>query len=183
MSRLPPLNEAELSDEQRQVYEAIIAGPRGHVVGPLAVWMRNPGLADPAQQLGAYCRYNSSLPARLSELAIITVGAFWQASFEWYAHAPMALKAGISEDVIAAIKLGNEPDLKEQDEQQVYSFTRELITTRKLSTTTFDNAVKILDMQSVIDLVGIIGYYSFVSMTLNTFTIPVPDGEQDPFSN
>jgi 4-carboxymuconolactone decarboxylase len=170
-----------MNDEQRKVYEAIIAGPRGRVVGPLGAWLHNPGLADPAQRLGAYCRFGSSLPKRLSELAIITVGAFWQARFEWFAHAPMALEAGISADVIDAIKYGREPAITREDEQQVYRFTRELITTRKISPATYDAAVAVLDLNSVIDLVGIAGYYTLVSMTLNVFEVPLPAGADDPF--
>lgn len=181
MSRLTPLNEAEMNAEQRQVYDAIMAGPRGHVVGPLAVWLRNPGLANPAQQLGAYCRYGSSLSPRLSELAIITVGAHWKAAFEWYSHAPIALKAGVSEEIVAAIKEDQEPDFVNNDEQLIYSFTRELITHRKVSEQTYKRAVDELGLTSVIDLVGIVGYYTFISMTLNVFEIPVPEGEENPF--
>jgi 4-carboxymuconolactone decarboxylase len=181
MSRLSTLNPADMSDEQRGVYEAIISGPRGRIVGPLGVWLHNPKLADPAQRLGAYCRFGSSLPKRLSEQAIITVGAFWLARFEWFAHAPMALEAGVSAAVIDAIKHGREPAITEDDERQVYRFTSELITTRNVSQATFDEAVRVLGRNGVIDLVGISGYYTLVSMTLNVFEVPLPDGTDDPF--
>ena len=95
MARLPELDPAKFSPEQKKVHEAILAGPRGKVVGPLKVWLNNPGLAEHAQALGAYARFNSSLPPRLSELAICVTGAFWKANYEWFAHAPLAIKAGI----------------------------------------------------------------------------------------
>ena len=95
MPRIPDLVLEKLSAEQRRAYDAIVSGPRGRVVGPLRVWLESPQLADHAQALGAFCRFGTSLPPRLSELAIITAGAFWRASFEWHAHAPMAIKAGI----------------------------------------------------------------------------------------
>ena len=103
-------------------------GPRGKVVGPLKVWLNNPGLAEHAQALGAYARFNSSLPPRLSELAICVTGAFWKANFEWFAHAPMAIKAGIDPAAIEAIRIGATPKLTKSDEQAIYDFAIELIT-------------------------------------------------------
>src|SRR6185295_6335893 len=103
MARLPELDPSKFSPEQKKVHAAILAGPRGKVVGPLKVWLNNPGLAEHAQALGAYARFNSSLPPRLSELAICITGAFWKANFEWYAHAPLAIKAGIDAAAIEAI--------------------------------------------------------------------------------
>src|SRR3954469_14308852 len=106
MSRLPQLEPEKFSPEQKKGHEAILKGPSGKVVGPLKAWLNNPGLAEHAQALGAYARFNSSLPPRLSELAICVTGAFWKATFEWYAHAPMALKAGIDPAAIEAIRSG-----------------------------------------------------------------------------
>ena len=181
MSRLPELDPAKFSPEQKKVHEAILAGPRGKVVGPLKVWLNNPGLAEHAQALGAYARFNSSLPPRLSELAICVTGAFWKANFEWYAHAPLAIKAGIDPAAIEAIRTGGTPKLTKVDEQVVYDFAIEIITRRRVSDATFERAKKELGLTSVIDLVGIIGYYSLVSVTLNAFEIPLADGEQSPF--
>ena len=109
MARLPELDPAKFSPEQKKVHEAILAGPRGKVVGPLKVWLNNPGLAEHAQALGAYARFNSSLPPRLSELAICVTGAFWKANYEWFAHAPLAIKAGIDPAAIEAIRTGGTP--------------------------------------------------------------------------
>jgi 4-carboxymuconolactone decarboxylase len=181
MSRLPDLDPEKFSPEQKKVHAAILAGPRGRVVGPLKVWLKNAGLAEHAQALGAYCRFNSSLPPRLSELAICTTGAFWKANYEWFAHAPMATKAGIDPVAIEAIRTGGTPKFTKSDEQIVYDFTRELLTTRRVSAATFERAKKELGETSVIDLVGIIGYYGLVSVTLNAFELPLPEGEKPPF--
>src|SRR4051794_34750466 len=181
MSRLPQLEPEKFSPEQEKVHEAILKGPRGKVVGPLKVWLNNPGLADHAQALGAYARFNSSLPPRLSELAICVTGAFWKANYEWFAHAPLAIKAGIDAAAIEAIRTGGTPTFSKSDEQAIYDFASELVRTRRVSNATFERAKQELGETSVIDLVGIIGYYSLVSVTLNAFELPLPDGEKLPF--
>jgi 4-carboxymuconolactone decarboxylase len=104
--RLPDIVVESLTPDQRRVYDAILSGPRGVVQGPLRVWLNSPELADRAQALGAFCRYHTTLPPRLSELAIITTGAYWKAGFEWAVHAPIALKAGLDPDAVEAIRKG-----------------------------------------------------------------------------
>ena len=181
MPRLPELDPAKFSPEQKKVHEAILAGPRGKVVGPLKVWLNNPGLAEHAQALGAYARFNSSLPPRLSELAICVTGAFWKANYEWFAHAPLAMKAGIDGAALEAIRTGGKPKFDKSDEQLIYDFVSELVTTKRVSSATFERAKKEISETGVIDVVGIVGYYSLVSVTLNTFELAVPDGEKVPF--
>jgi 4-carboxymuconolactone decarboxylase len=181
MPRIPELDVDGFSPEQRKVYDAVMSGPRGRIVGPLKVWLHSAGLAEHAQALGAYCRYNSVLPPRLSELAIITTGAFWKAHYEWFAHAPLAIKAGIDPVAVEAIRTGKTPNFTKTDEQIVYELTHELLTTRRIAPTTFERANKELGHKAVIDLVGIIGYYGLVSVTLNAFEIPLPEGEKLPF--
>jgi 4-carboxymuconolactone decarboxylase len=181
MSRLPDLDPEKFSPEQKKVHDAVIAGPRGKVVGPIKVWLKNPGLAEHAQALGAYARFNSSLPPRLSELAIIVTGAFWKANYEWFAHAPLAVKAGIDPAAVEAIRTGATPTFSKSDEQAIYDFATELVRTKRVSDATFERAKKELDETSVIDLVGIIGYYGLVSVTLNAFELPLPDGQKAPF--
>ena len=108
-------------------------------------------------------------------------GAFWKANYEWYAHAPLAIKAGVDPAAIEAIRTGGTPKLTKADEQAIYDFAIELITRRRVSDATFERAKKELGLTSVIDLVGIIGYYGLVSVTLNAFEIPLPEGEKPPF--
>src|SRR5690606_8382534 len=109
MTRLLPPSEEALSDEQRRVFEMIASGPRGQVRGPLAIWLHRPELAQAAQALGAYCRYGSTLEPRLSELAILTMATLWKSEFEWWAHKPIALKAGLSPDIVDALQRGTQP--------------------------------------------------------------------------
>src|SRR5499433_2213506 len=132
MPRTPEIVYAELDADQRRVYDAIIAGPRGQVQGPLKVWLQSADLADRAQALGAFCRYGTSLPPRLSELAIITIGAYWQAAFEWYAHAPLAQKAGIDPAAIEAIRTGKSPKFSRDDEAALHGFAHELLNTHRV---------------------------------------------------
>lgn len=183
MSRIPEFSVENSTEDQQRVYNEIKSGPRGVVEGPLKVWLESPKLADKSQALGAFCRYDTSLPPRLSELAIITTGAHWKAGFEWYIHAPIAQDAGITPDVIAAIKDGQEPSFENDDEQLVYDFTAELLRTRAISDDTFKRAADILGYHSVVELVGILGYYGLISMTIKAFQVPVPEGNEEPFAN
>ena len=181
MSRLPNIDPATYTPEQKKVHDAVVSGPRGKIVGPIKVWLKNPGLAEHAQALGAYCRYGTSLPPRLSELAICCTGSFWKANYEWYAHAPLAMKAGIDAAAIEAIRTGATPTFSKADEQVVYDFVTELVKTKRVSAPLFERAKKELTETGVIDLVGIVGYYSLVSVTLNAFELPLPEGERVPF--
>ncbi len=180
--RIPDWKPEELSASQRKVYDAIVAGPRGKIEGPLRVWLMSPGLAERAQELGGFCRFNTTLPPRLSELAIIITGAFWKAGFEWHVHAPLAVKAGVSPDAVEAIRTGTTPKFQKDDETAVYEFAHELLTNRRVPNGLYTQAIKLLGLQSVVELVGIIGYYGLISMTINAFEVSVPNGSNDPFN-
>jgi 4-carboxymuconolactone decarboxylase len=180
--RLPDIVVENLSPEQRRVYDAILSGPRGVVQGPLRVWLNSPELADRAQALGAFCRYGTVLPPRLSELAIITAGAYWKAGFEWAVHAPIALKTGLDPQVVEAIRKGEQPIFDKPDEAALYAFASELLRDRKVSDETYRRAEKELGTRALVDLVGILGYYSLISMTIVAFEVPVPEGETEPFA-
>ena len=181
MPRIPDLDPAKLSPEQRKVHDAILSGPRGHVVGPLRVWLQSAELADRAQALGAFCRFGTGLPPRLSELAIIITGAHWRAGFEWFAHAPIAIKAGIDPAAVEAIRTGKEPKLKQADEAAVYAFAHELLTTHAVSDATYQTAVAQLGKKGVVELTGILGYYGLISMTIKAFEVRLPPGTPEPF--
>jgi 4-carboxymuconolactone decarboxylase len=177
MSRIADLNPATLSEAQKRVYDAIVAGPRGQVRGPLAVWLHRPELASRAQALGQYCRYETSLPARLSELAILVMGRHWNAEFEWWAHKPIALKAGLDAGVVEAIRTGTEPAFDNADEAVVYEFVRALHDRKQVPDALYRRAVEALGEGGVVDLVGIIGYYTLISVTIQAFEVAPPDGE------
>jgi 4-carboxymuconolactone decarboxylase len=181
LSRPPRLDEAHLTPEQQAVFEDIRSGPRGVVEGPLRVWLQSPAFAERAQKLGAFCRYGTRLPARLSELAIIMVGAHWRSGFEWSVHATIAAKAGIDSEVLEAIRVGARPSLVRSDERAVYAFSRELLEAKRVSERAYKEVVGVVGTEGAVELVGILGYYTLICMTINAFEIPVADGNIEPF--
>lgn len=167
---------SSLSARQREIYEAIASGPRGGVRGPLAIWLHRPELAANAQSLGAYCRYGSSLSPKLSELAILVTARVWSSEYEWLVHKPIALAAGVPEDVVLAIKERRTPTFDDPAQAAVYAFATELNRDKQVSEETYRAAVTALGEQGVVDLVGILGYYTLISMTINAFDIDPPAG-------
>lgn len=178
MSRLNPPDPSKLTKEQQVVHDAITSGPRGAVAGPLGMWLWRPELAQRAQALGQYCRFDSSLPKRLSELAILITGRYWEAEFEWQHHKPIALEAGLDKDIIEAIRKGETPSFANEDEQCVYDLAMSLYQTKKVPEEMYQSAISILGRDTVVDLVGVLGYYAFISMTINVFEVPA-EGENE----
>ncbi len=179
--RVPTLAPEAMNPQQRAAYEAILAGPRKIVEGPLAVWLQSAELAERAQALGAFCRFGTSLPPALSELAILVTGAYWRAGFEWHVHAPIAQAAGVSAAAIAAIKAGEPVCFADAAAQAVYDLARELWETRAVSDPVYQRAVAALGVAGTVELVGILGYYGLISMTIKAFHVPVPPGAEEPF--
>lgn len=178
MSRLNPPEPATFSEEQQTVHDAISSGPRGSVSGPLGIWLWRPELAQHAQRLGQYCRYDSTLPARLSELAILITGSYWGSEFEWQHHKPIALKAGLAKDIVESIRKGKTPSFAKKDEQCVYDVATNLYSKKHVPDSVYQSAIKVLGRDSVIDLVGVLGYYAFISMTINVFEVDA-EGEKE----
>ena len=171
MARLPVPDPDLMTMEQRAVHDAIANGPRGGVRGPLAVWLHRPQLADKAQQLGQYCRYETCLPPRLSELAILTTARVWDAAYEWQAHVPHALAAGLEQHVIDALAGDHVPEFMDDKDQLVYELTRELNLSRALSDATYNRADRLLGKDGTVDLIGLLGYYGLISMTIKAFAV------------
>ena len=141
MPRLPALTPETMSDPQRAIHDKIVAGPRGSIQGPFLAWLHSPELADRAQMLGEYVRFNNALPPQLSELAILVTAHHWRAQFEWWAHARMAEKAGLDPAIIAAVHAGEEPHFTTDAERAVYAFAKEIYARRRVSPETYDDAV------------------------------------------
>lgn len=175
VSRHPVLNEDQLTDKQRAVHDRIVSGPRGVVRGPLRVWLQSPDLADRAQALGQFARYDTTLPPRLSELAIIVTARIWSAGFEWTTHAPIAARAGVDAAIIDAISHAKIPDFEDVAQAAAFHVAVELHRDRAISDQTYAAALEALGLEALVELVGICGYYTLISMTINAFH--VPDGE------
>ena len=172
MARLQTIENNELTERQKQIHDEIVSGPRGQVRGPLAIWLYRPELADRAQSLGQYCRYDTSLEPRLSELAILTTARIWDAAFEWQAHVPHALAGGVDRSIVDSLYADQTPSFVSKDEEIVYRVTREINITIQLSDNTYNQVVKILGVEATVDLIGLLGYYALISMTIKAFDIP-----------
>ncbi len=175
--RLPILDETQMSEAQRSLLEAIRSGPRGKSVtprGPFAVWLHAPEFGHLAQALGGHCRYKTTLEPRLSEFAILCTARLWKAQYEWFAHAPMAEKAGVKPKTIADLRAGREPKSAPKDERAIYAFVRELYKTSRISDRTYKRVHAFLGDGGTVELVGILGYYVMISMTLNVFRMMPP---------
>lgn len=170
-SRLTPLTEANMDDDQRRVLQDILSGPRGNLDGPFLAWVHSPGLADNAQKLGAFCRYGTRLELRLSELAILVTAAWWQSQAEWQIHEPIARQAGIGNGVIEALRTHRTPDFERDDECLVYRLGRSLYETRRIDQALYEEATACFGEAGLVELVGIFGYYALVAMTLNAFAV------------
>lgn len=181
MSRYREISVAEMSPAQKRVHDQIVAGKRGGFGGPFQLLIRAPEICEHAAKLGEHLRWGTSLPARLSELAIITTARFWRAQYEWYAHARLALKAGVPEAAVEAIRTGGTPRFIADDEALVYRLCSEIFRTQRLSDTAFSEGIAAFGEQGVVELVALIGYYTLIGNTLNVFQVPLPAGETPPF--
>lgn len=176
--RVRDLRPEEMSAAQRRVVDATVAGKRGRIPAPLRAWLHSPEFADRAQHLGAFVRYDTTLGPALSELAILVTARAWTAQYEWYAHKREALKAGVDPAVIAAIAARRTPDLPDAKARLVYDYAMALHTARRVPQTLHEEAVRLLGETGTVELVGLLGYYTLISMTLNAFEVGLPEGEQ-----
>ena len=178
--RLPMIPEAQQTEAQKAVVRALMSGPRGGARGPFAALLRSPVVADRVQSLGEHLRFRSSIPPALNELAICITAREWSAQYEWYAHARLALQAGLPQAVLDAVAEGREPEGMDADQRLVWSFCTELHRDRGVSDATYAAAAARFGEQGVIDLVAVSGYYVLVAMVLNVSRVPLPEGVAPP---
>ena len=190
--RFPVLAPEQLTPEQQKLVQALLAGPRGGgdatpdavakmlARGPFNAWMRSPELGERLQKVGEYVRFNTSLPLRLNELAILITARHWTSQYEWHAHLPLAVKAGLDPKIAAQLAEGKRPSGMKEDEAVVYDFSTQLHRTRNVTDATYKRAVALFGEKGVMDLIGVNGYYTAVSMTLNVAQVPIPDGGKNP---
>ena len=177
--RLPDLTPDQMTPEQRRVAEAATAGKRGRIPAPLRAWLYSPVFGDRAQSLGEFLRYDTTLGPALSELAILVTARAWTAQYEWFAHKKLALQAGVSPAVADAIARRDRPVLPDEKAAVVYDYATTMHAERTVPQALHDRAVAVLGEAGVVELVGLLGYYTLVSMTLNGFGIGVPEGETE----
>ena len=182
--RLKEITDEQMSAVQKSLRDAISSGPRGiraKLTGPFQIWLNAPELGHLAQALGAHCRYKTSLSPRQSETAILVTANLWKAQYEWVAHEPQALKAGVKPETVKAIQAGREPKSAQKDEKAIIDFVKELYKTKRVSDKTYKRVHGLFGDAGVVELVGICGYYALISMTLNTFGAEIPADKAMPF--
>ena len=176
MPRIPEvLSRDDLPLESRHAFDEIEAS-RGRVVGPFAVLLNSPELARRIADAGAYVRFESTIPARVNELASLLTAREFDCQYEWTAHQPQAEKEGIPDEVIAAIRDRKPPQGLPPDEALVVEYSLELLRNHRVSEATFDAALTVFVVQGLIDLTATIGYYSMLAAALNAFEV-APQGE------
>jgi 4-carboxymuconolactone decarboxylase len=189
--RFPIPKSEQLTPDQKKFVEILMAGPRGGDTsaeavsrmlarGPFNAWLCSPELGDRLQKVGEYIRYNTSLPLRLNEFAILIAAREWTSQYEWYAHHPLAMKAGLDPKVSADLALGRRPANMKEDEAAVYEFCIQLHRNKKVDDATYKRAVTLFGEKGVMDLIGVTGYYTLVSMTISVAEVSVPPGVQYP---
>lgn len=179
---LPAAREDLTDDAQRAVWDGVVAGPRGRVVGPLRAAIHAPDLARAWSALGEALRFHTSLGKRLSELAIIVTGRRWSAQVEWFVHARAAADAGLEPGIIAAIRDGEPPRFTEPDDALVYDYARLLLRDGAVPAALHARVTGRFGVNGVVELTALVGYYSMVAMTLNAHEIPLPDDTAAPLA-
>jgi 4-carboxymuconolactone decarboxylase len=170
--RMPPLLPEQMTAAQRSAAEALIAGPRKAVKGPFVPLLRSPELMDRLQKVGEYLRFHSSLDQRIGELVMMIVAREWTQQFEWHVHAPLARTTGVADETIAALADGRRPSAMAGDEAVAYDFCDELLRTKGVSETTYRRTVAAFGEHGVIDMLGVAGYFTTVSMVMNVAHSP-----------
>lgn len=185
VSRLTVPEEAGMDAAQRALMKSIRSGPRGKSVnprGPFAVWLHAPQFGQLAQALGGHCRYKTVVPPRLSEFAILCTARLWRAQYEWFAHAPIAEKAGVKPKTIADLRAGRLPKSAAKDERAIYDFVHELYKKKRVGDRNYKRVHALLGDAGTVEFVGIVGYYAMVAMTLNVFAMLPPATEKLAFT-
>jgi 4-carboxymuconolactone decarboxylase len=172
LERMPPLEAAEMTEDQRAAAAELAAGPRGGVKGPFIALLRSPELMQRLQKVGEYLRFGSSLEPRISEFVMLFVSRQWTQQFEWAVHVPLALEAGVKRETLESLAAGRRPTAMAPDEAITYDFCAELTANRGVSGATYRMAVAQFGERGVIDMLSVVGYFTTVSMVLNVARTP-----------
>jgi len=175
--RLKLLSPGEMNADQKQTYEEAIAGKRGSAPAPMMAWLNSPAMARHATRLGEELRFNTMFPAKLSEIAILVTARHFTAHYEWWAHKRLALKGGMNPAIIDAIRDRRTPVFDDPKGKTIYEVAKSLHEGHGLARTLYDEAVSVLTERGLTEVIGLCGYYTLVSFTLNTFEFQLPNGE------
>jgi len=181
VSRLPPLDPEVLSPAQSEVYNRIATGARGGVRGPFLALLHSPALAGRVEGLGVYLRFQCAVPERMREVAILAVARHWRCDYEWYAHAPIAERLGVPEAALARLGRGEEPGFDEPGEALVRDYCAALLHDGTVPQPLYDSVRERLGERGIVDLTGLVGYYTLLALTLNAHAIRVPEGAGIPW--
>src|SRR3954467_5023164 len=175
--RLKLLSPGEMSPAQKETYDESIAGKRGAPPAPMMAWLNSPEMAPHATRLGAVLRFDTMFPAKLSEIAILVTARHWTSHYEWYAHKRLALAGGMDPQIIEDIRHRRAPRLDDPKAQASYDVAKSLHETHVLPKPLYDHATKLLGERGLVEIIGLCGYYTLVSMTLNAYAFDLPAGE------
>jgi 4-carboxymuconolactone decarboxylase len=167
----------DMSSDQRQTYDEAIAGKRGRPPAPMMAWLNSPEMARHATRLGEVLRFDTIFPARLSEIAILVTARHWTSHYEWFAHKRLALAGGMDPTIADAIRDRRTPVFDDPQAKMIYDVAKSLHEGHGLTQPLYDEAVEALSLRGVVEIIGLCGYYTMVSMTLNTFEFALPDGQ------
>jgi 4-carboxymuconolactone decarboxylase len=171
-----------MTEAQRKLYDRITTGPRGRFRGPFTVWIRCPEYLERLEPVGEYLRFKSALPPRLSEFVILIAARHAKAQYPFFAHEPLALKAGLKPAIVEALRARRKPQEMAADEAAVYDFATELLETRFVSPAAYKAAFGLLGEKGLVDLTALIGHYTMIGMTVNAFEVDLPEGAKPPFA-
>ena len=175
MSKLAPEN---MTEAQRQAAAELASGPRGDVRGPFNVLLRSPELMSPLQKVGEYLRFRCQLDRRIAEMATLIAARHWTQVYEWNAHHPLALKAGLKPEIAQAIAEGRRPTGMAADEAVVYDLLSEALQNKSVSDATYERGISQFGEQNLVDLLAIAGYYAMLAMMLNVARTQLPEGRE-----
>lgn len=180
MARIPLPDLEKLTIEQQSVVDTIrkMGSRNGRLPAPYQLSLANPEFTNIWQQMGSLLRYRNSLPLRLSELAILITARYWNCRYEWFAHAPIGIKEGLSSTVVESISLGVTPNFEKQDELKIFQFTSELHEKKTVSLEVHNDILNTFGQIGIVDLTGLIGYYAMVAMVLNVHDFTPPEGSE-----
>jgi 4-carboxymuconolactone decarboxylase len=168
------LDRTDMNAQQRALVERVEAGPRGAVPINLQIWLHNPNFADAAEAFGRYVSQEAPIGKRAKEIIILVVAAYWESEFEWYWHSTLAAKFGITQEQIDAIRAKRDPGFSEPSEQITYEMAFALNERRDVSDELYKRAMEVLGHTGVSDLIGLMGLYTMIAHTINTYRVPIP---------